>query len=687
VKQADEPRAGEGPQVGLADIARLAGVGPAAVSNWRRRHESFPRPAAGTERSPRFLLSEVEAWLRSQGKPIRLGSKEHAWHLLDAARNVIDPVELLTDAGRLLLRGRDEVPDPLAGQGLAPSPGHPAAPSSIVTELVGHLDGDGASEVFEALSHRAAEGRNRPGTGATSQDLAAVLVDLAGPDRGAVLDPACGAGTLLGVAAERGFGPVLGQELDPALARLAAVRLALRGIPGRIDAGDSFGEPQQWPQVPSAVLCHPPFAERSWGQESHVGDPRFDYGLPARGESELAWAQISLSAVAEGGTAVVVMPPAAAARPAGRRIRRELVARGALAAVLALPPGLAAHYAHALQIWVLRHRQTWAGRSGASGVVMADAGEAGADWAAVRALAAQVSAAVYGAVDGGGANVPVGDGMAMRQVPALEILDEVVDLTPRRYLAGPGPEHMSPAALVARCANVREQWGAVGKEFDDLCLAISGPSVTDGSRGNQPPVPVLSIDDLIRSGSLALRRRPPRGAQSSEVTTAPLVTGMDVALGRGPSEVGEVDADALRTPPIREGDVLVPTIATKLRARVAWPADVGSHPGQGLIVLRPDPTIIDPAYLAGYLSSTQAGRQADRVGSSLGGALKVDPRRLAIPVPPLEVQRRWGEAFERLEQTRQRMRDAATHAEDALRAFGDAMAVGIAEDAHAALGP
>lgn len=46
----------------MADIARLTGVKPAAVSNWRRRHPGFPQPAreAGQER---FLAAEVAAWL------------------------------------------------------------------------------------------------------------------------------------------------------------------------------------------------------------------------------------------------------------------------------------------------------------------------------------------------------------------------------------------------------------------------------------------------------------------------------------------------------------------------------------------------------------------------------------------------------------------------------------------------
>lgn len=55
-------------EVTAADIARLAGVGRAAVSNWRRRHADFPKPVGGTETSPAFALSEVEEWLRDQGK-------------------------------------------------------------------------------------------------------------------------------------------------------------------------------------------------------------------------------------------------------------------------------------------------------------------------------------------------------------------------------------------------------------------------------------------------------------------------------------------------------------------------------------------------------------------------------------------------------------------------------------------
>ncbi|GIG17234.1 hypothetical protein Cme02nite_55660 [Catellatospora methionotrophica] len=55
-------------EVTAADIARLAGVGRAAVSNWRRRHADFPQPVGGPPNSPMFALADVEAWLRVNGK-------------------------------------------------------------------------------------------------------------------------------------------------------------------------------------------------------------------------------------------------------------------------------------------------------------------------------------------------------------------------------------------------------------------------------------------------------------------------------------------------------------------------------------------------------------------------------------------------------------------------------------------
>ena len=54
-------------EVNLAQIARTAGVGRAAVVNWRRRHGGL-NATGGTDESPRFPRAAAEQWLRDLGK-------------------------------------------------------------------------------------------------------------------------------------------------------------------------------------------------------------------------------------------------------------------------------------------------------------------------------------------------------------------------------------------------------------------------------------------------------------------------------------------------------------------------------------------------------------------------------------------------------------------------------------------
>lgn len=60
------------PLVTSSEIAQLAEVGRAAVSNWRRRYLDFPKPVGGTSASPLFPLAQIEQWLRETGKADQL---------------------------------------------------------------------------------------------------------------------------------------------------------------------------------------------------------------------------------------------------------------------------------------------------------------------------------------------------------------------------------------------------------------------------------------------------------------------------------------------------------------------------------------------------------------------------------------------------------------------------------------
>ncbi|MFB7263911.1 hypothetical protein ACFCXH_17420 [Streptomyces nojiriensis] len=52
----------------LAEVARIARVGRAAVACWRRRHDDFPDPVAGTDVHPQFDRRAVVAWLLAHDK-------------------------------------------------------------------------------------------------------------------------------------------------------------------------------------------------------------------------------------------------------------------------------------------------------------------------------------------------------------------------------------------------------------------------------------------------------------------------------------------------------------------------------------------------------------------------------------------------------------------------------------------
>ncbi|MFF4651452.1 N-6 DNA methylase [Streptomyces sp. NPDC001380] len=628
-------------EVTAGGIARLAGVGRAAVSNWRRRHADFPRPVGGTDTSPAFDAAEVEAWLLRRGKLTSIPLREQVGQLLLA-----DPAgaaAALARAGAVLLLAQErpgEWSGPAAVRdGLGPAvaevlaerlgPGHPVPVDGYAERLpllrgaASLADELGPRQAYEFLLGRLPDTGPRAGA-ATPAGTAELMAALAGP-AAAVLDPAAGTGALLRAAGAP--DAVYAQESDPQAAALTALRLALHG-PGRVrvHVGDSLRHDAFPGLAADAALCHPPFNERAWGHEELAYDPRWEYGLPARAESELAWVQHALARLRDGGVAVLLLPPAVASRRSGRRIRADLLRRGVLRAVVALPAGAAPPHAIPLHLWVLRRPSVGAAADPRLLVVDAGALPAGdggrQPWQAVRSAVLDA----WDAFEAGGAGAER-PGVS-RVLPVIGLLDDDVDLAPARHL--PPPRDGGADGL----AGVRDRLTAALLRTSELAPQAppAGPARW----------PVTTVGQLARDGALVMRAG---GGGTAPGGGGPRVlTEHDVVAGTAPSGTLP-DGPAEEPVLVREGDVVVPVLGRGGVARVADAALDGAALGRGVHLLRCDPEALDPWFVAGFLRGSANTRQAS---SYTTAATRLDVRRLQLPRLPLGEQRRYSERFRTL---------------------------------------
>jgi hypothetical protein len=124
--------------------------------------------------------------------------------------------------------------------------------------------------------------------------------------------------------------------------------------------------------------------------------------------------------------------------------------------------------------------------------------------------------------------------------------------------------------------------------------------------------------------------------------------------------------------------VLIPVVGRRLTARAATAADLGAYPANTVIVLRPDPEVLDPWFLAGFLSSSDGNRQAARLSSALGHNVRFDPRKVRVPLLALETQRAYGTAFERLSRFNLALRAAHNLGQELVGYTTDALTVPLA---------
>ncbi|KES09070.1 N-6 DNA methylase [Streptomyces toyocaensis] len=649
--------------VSLAEIARIAGVGRAAVSNWRRRHDSFPTRIGGTDVSPQFSLAEVERWLRDNGKLDAIGGRELLWPRFEALGSRDESGLAIAEAARRMRSPHTHTPQvELTTEAEA-----------LAVEAAKLGQDEGTRETFEFLLQRWLETHVRQ-LSTTPPPLAAMMARIALAVRAegtgeelTVLDPACGTGHLAAAAVQEYTGgnvAVLACERDPALAALASARLAF--VADESDARTEIATADALRADPFAAaradiaLCNPPFNERDWGYEELATDQRWTHGLPPRTEPELAWVQHLLAHLRPGGTAVILLPPAVASRKAGRRIRGSLLRTGVLRAVVSLPPGSAQPHSVSLQLWVLRcppagPDSVTPGQDAllvdATRFARAGTRETGPRWEALQAF---VLSAVQ-ALDHPETELP--DGSV--RVPLIDLLDDEVDVTPGRYTSA----STEPSGL-----ELAASWKEVGSILTDLARRARRLAELEFDTGR--PQTTVGVGDLVKAGALSLRagQQPPDDAVTSGGDTVPLLSVTDLLTDGTPSgRVATGSAPAV----VEKGDVVVAGVVRAFRAWVheGPPTALGPQ----LYALRVDPAKLDAHFLAGCLRAPSNGRQA---GTHASSSSRVDIRRLQVLQLPLDEQAAYVEVFRSLGEFEARLGHVAGLGGELVNDVSDTLAAG-----------
>ena len=634
-----------GSTVSAAELSRLAGVTRATVSNWRRRHSDFPKAVGGSDARPQFDLAAVRAWL---------------------AHHNIEPAESPTAELRTLLRA-EATPEDVTGlmRGLRRKSGEWVADESVpgkfsrpaLTLLAKVHDAEGARVAVDALAERALENQTTTGIYPTPDRVAALMARLAGrPATGefrSVLDPACGSGTLLTAAAALGAGELYGQDIAPVQAERARLTVtAETGTEPEIEAGDSL-QADAFPELlVDAVLVNPPYGDRDWGVAELAFDTRWKFGLPPRLESELAWVQHAIAHLRPGGTAVVLLPPAVAGRPSGRKIRAGLVRAGVLRAVIGLAPGAAQPRHVGLQIWVLRKPAP--GTHTPDAVLFVDTtrvppggGDDRIAWDAVTEAAVGAWEAFESGAD------PAAVAKVAAVVSSIDVLDDAVDLAPALYVH----ETVDTEGVSDRVDAAVRRLAEAGEEFAAARAALAGWTESGGRTWRR-----VTIAELSKHGHLQwIRAQSPAGEESAGSAGRTVLTAIDIATGSLPSGT----TGSVRTAEevgIEPGDVLVPAVRAEYgdnrAVRVAGPEDAAAVRGPHLHTLRVDRERLDPWFLAGFLAGS------DGVSAARASTVRFDPSKIRIPVVSATEQQHYGLLFRRFFQLRLAALRAAAAADD-----------------------
>ncbi len=207
-----------------------------------------------------------------------------------------------------------------------------------------------------------AEGK-RGGEFYTPRPIVRLLVEILEPYEGArIFDPACGSGGMFVQSGEflriHKQDPTkisfYGQESNPNTWRLCKMNLAIRGLTGQIEQGNSYYD-DKFPDLRADfVLSNPPFNAEWDPQRLSDKEPRLKYGTPPASNANFMWIQHFIYHLAPNGMAGFVMANGALA-VGGREgeIRKKIIEDDLIDVIIACPPKLFYNVSLPVSLWFI----------------------------------------------------------------------------------------------------------------------------------------------------------------------------------------------------------------------------------------------------------------------------------------------------------------------------------------------
>ncbi|CDQ09491.1 N-6 DNA methylase [Acidithiobacillus ferrivorans] len=216
------------------------------------------------------------------------------------------------------------------------------------------VKGDVFGRIYEYfLAQFAGQGAHDGGEFFTPVSLVSLIAHVLDPERGTVLDPACGSGGMFVQSAriveEHGDSPTekltfRGLEKNATTIRLAKMNLAVHGLEGDIQKAITYYEdPHELVGRADYVMANPPFNVDEIDADKVKSDPRLPFGLPGINKKNKVsngnyiWISYFYSYLSDKGRAGFVMSSQASSAGGGEaKVRQKLVETGDVDVMIAI---------------------------------------------------------------------------------------------------------------------------------------------------------------------------------------------------------------------------------------------------------------------------------------------------------------------------------------------------------------